>query len=58
MGTPEHAGFLLAMGLQGHLEHGLRTVDDYLYLKAGHSMTTMAILLGEAATHRGTMDVS
>ncbi len=55
--TPEHAGFLLAMGLQGHLRHGLRIHDAWLYLDAGHNMTIMAILLGEAATHRGSMDL-
>jgi len=58
MSTPEHAGFLLAMGLQGHLRHGLKKPDVLLYLDAGHNLTTMAILLGEAATHRGTMDLA
>ena len=57
MSTPEHAGFLLAMGLQGHLKHGIKKPDVHDYLKARHSLTTMAILLGEASTHRGTMDL-
>jgi len=58
MSTPEHAGFLLAMGLQGHLKHGLKKPDVLLYLDAGHNLTTMSILLGEAATFRGSMDLA
>ena len=58
MSTPEHAGFLLAMGLQGHLKHGIKKPDVHDYLKARHSLTTMAILLGEASTHCGTMDLA
>ena len=38
MSTPEHAGFLLAMGLQGHLKHGIKKPDVHDYLKARHSL--------------------
>ena len=51
----EHAGFLLALGLQGHLA-ALAPADHYWYLSQNHDSTTVAILLGMAAAKRGSMD--
>ena len=53
----EHAGFLLALGLQGHLTC-LRTTDFYMYLSQRHHATTAGLLLGLAANHRGKADAS
>ncbi|XXQ32085.1 Anaphase-promoting complex subfamily unit 1 C-terminal domain containing protein [Plasmodiophora brassicae] len=53
--THEHAGLLLALGLQGHLA-GLSRSDLYWYLSKKHDPTTIAVLLGLSASSRGTMD--
>jgi len=53
----EHAGFLLALGLQGHLTC-LRTTDFYMYLSQRHHATTAGLLLGLSANHRGQADAS
>jgi len=54
--TPNHthAGFLFALGLQGHLA-ALTMADIYEYLAQGHDATTVAVMLGLAAAKRGTM---
>eukprot|EP00268_Persea_americana_P044215 TRINITY_DN4466_c0_g1_i1.p1 TRINITY_DN4466_c0_g1~~TRINITY_DN4466_c0_g1_i1.p1 ORF type:complete len:1760 (-),score=299.95 TRINITY_DN4466_c0_g1_i1:451-5376(-) len=49
-----HAGLILALGLHGHL-HVLTIADVYQYLSQEHEITTVGILLGMAASHRGTM---
>ncbi|XP_069677644.1 anaphase-promoting complex subunit 1 isoform X2 [Periplaneta americana] len=53
----EHAGFLMALGLNGHLSN-LAEFNTYEYLIKCHEMTSVGLLLGVAATKRGTMDVS
>ncbi|XP_058110276.1 anaphase-promoting complex subunit 1 isoform X2 [Magnolia sinica] len=52
--TVTHAGLLLALGLHGHLRV-LTIADVYRYLSQEHDTTTVGILLGMAASHRGTM---
>jgi hypothetical protein len=48
-----HAGFLLGMGLFGHLN--VLTITDICdYITQGHEPTTIAILLGVAASKMGT----
>lgn len=53
----EHAGFLLALGLNGHLSK-LSTMNIHDYLCKGNELTRVAVLLGLAAARRGSMDVS
>ncbi|MCJ1477120.1 Anaphase-promoting complex subunit 1 [Lambiella insularis] len=50
-----HAGFLLALGLNGHL----RTIAKWVafkYLTPKHTMTSIGLLLGLAASYLGSMD--
>ena len=51
-----HAGFLLALGLNGHLKE-ISKIMSYTYLTAKHPMTSIGFLLGISASHLGTMDV-
>ncbi|KAG8883968.1 Anaphase-promoting complex subunit 1 [Tulasnella sp. 332] len=51
--TAEHAGFLLGLGLNGHLR-GMYTWHTFSYLTPKHEMTTVAMLLGLAASYVGT----
>ncbi|XP_035209328.1 anaphase-promoting complex subunit 1-like isoform X2 [Stegodyphus dumicola] len=53
----EHAGFLMALGLNGHLSR-LTTLSIHDYLCKGHDLTSVGILLGVSAAKRGTMDLS
>lgn len=53
--TSSHAGLMLALGLQGHLR-SLTTSDIFLYLSMEHELTTIGMLVGLGAAHRGTMD--
>ncbi|KAL1131298.1 hypothetical protein AAG570_010916 [Ranatra chinensis] len=53
---PEHAGFLMALGLSGHLNN-FDQLNMYEYLTKCHEMTSVGLLLGIAASKRGTMDV-
>merc|ERR1712137_1452813 len=55
--SSSHAGFLLGSGLQGHLK-ALKLPKAMQYLKENHPLTSIGILLGLAATYRGTMDIS
>lgn len=48
----EHAGFLMALGLNGHLKD-MAFMDVYEYLVKCHEMTSVGLLLGIAATYRG-----
>ncbi|CAH2041755.1 unnamed protein product, partial [Iphiclides podalirius] len=54
--TTEHAGFLLALGLNGHLKD-MPFMNIYEYLVKCNEMISVGLLLGLAATYRGTMDV-
>ena len=51
-----HAGFMMALGLGGHLE-ALAPSDKYWYLKQNHDPTIVGILLGMAGGKAGTMDL-
>ena len=50
-----HAGFLLALGLNGHLKSVAKWVA-FKYLTPKHTMTSIGLLLGLAASFMGTMD--
>ncbi|MCJ1295138.1 Anaphase-promoting complex subunit 1 [Xylographa carneopallida] len=50
-----HAGFLLALGLNGHLRSIAKWVA-FKYLTPKHTMTSIGLLLGLAASYLGTMD--
>ncbi|KAI1151644.1 hypothetical protein F4825DRAFT_349765 [Nemania diffusa] len=50
-----HAGFLLALGLNGHLKDIAKWVA-FKYLTPKHTMTSIGLLLGLAASYIGTMD--
>ncbi|XP_023752890.1 anaphase-promoting complex subunit 1 [Lactuca sativa] len=49
-----HAGLLLALGLHGHLDV-LNITDIYQYYSQEHESTTAGLMLGLAASYRGTM---
>ncbi|XP_059480357.1 anaphase-promoting complex subunit 1 isoform X2 [Neocloeon triangulifer] len=51
----EHAGFLMALGLNGHLKT-LKNFKIYEYLNKCHEMTSVGLLLGIAASKRGSSD--
>ncbi|KAI1004277.1 Negative regulator of mitosis [Podosphaera aphanis] len=50
-----HAGFLFALGLNGHLKSLAKWVA-FKYLTPKHTMTSIGLLLGLAASYIGTMD--
>jgi anaphase-promoting complex subunit 1 len=50
-----HAGFLLALGLNGHRK-GVAKWVAFKYLTPRHTMTSIGLLLGLAASYMGTMD--
>ncbi|QDZ19822.1 subunit 1 of anaphase-promoting complex [Chloropicon primus] len=52
-----HAGFLMALGLQGHLGC-LSITDIYRYLSQEDDMTTIGVLLGVSAANIGNMDTT
>jgi hypothetical protein len=54
--TSSYSGSLLALGLTGQLSV-LALTKVYDYLAIGHDMTSVAILIGMAASQRGTMHV-
>ncbi|KAJ8719345.1 hypothetical protein PYW08_011520 [Mythimna loreyi] len=54
--STEHAGFLMALGLNGHLRD-MPFMNIYEYLVKCNEMISVGLLLGLAATYRGTMDV-
>ncbi|KAF2353690.1 hypothetical protein FHG87_015551 [Trinorchestia longiramus] len=49
----EHAGFLLGLGLCGHVSD-LSTVGLHEYLSRAHELTSVGLLLGLAAARRGS----
>jgi anaphase-promoting complex subunit 1 len=51
--TPEHAGFLLGLGLTGHLREML-TWHTFGYLTPKHDLTSIGVLLGLSAANVGT----
>ncbi|RCK60895.1 Negative regulator of mitosis [Candida viswanathii] len=51
----QHAGFLLGLGLNGHLKK-LEEWHIYSYLGPKHPLTSVGLLIGMAASLRGTMD--
>lgn len=51
--TPEHAGFLYALGLTGHLREML-TWHTFAYLTPKHDLTSIGVLLGLSAANVGT----
>ncbi|KAG8803051.1 Anaphase-promoting complex subunit 1 [Serendipita sp. 398] len=51
--TAEHAGFLFGLGLNGHLKH-VDTWNTFSYLSPKHDQTSMAMLLGLAASNVGS----
>uniref|UniRef100_A0A8C9U516 Anaphase-promoting complex subunit 1 n=1 Tax=Scleropages formosus TaxID=113540 RepID=A0A8C9U516_SCLFO len=53
----EYAGFLMALGLNGHLTK-LATLNIHDNLTKGHEMTSIGLLLGVSAAKLGTMDMS
>ena len=53
--TTRHAGFLLALGLNGHLKNIAKWVA-FKYLTPKHAMTSIGLLLGLSASYFGTMD--
>lgn len=53
--TNRHAGFLLALGLNGHLKSLAKWVA-FKYLTPKHTMTSIGLLLGLSASYLGSMD--
>ena len=53
--TNRHAGFLFALGLNGHLKSIAKWVA-FKYLTPKHNMTSIGLLLGLSASYLGTMD--
>jgi anaphase-promoting complex subunit 1 len=53
--TYSRAGMLLALGLSGELKT-LSSPNQYRYLCQEHTAIMVALLMGLAASHRGTMD--
>lgn len=53
--SAEHAGFLMGLGLNGHLKN-LSFMSIYEYLVKSDEMTSVGLLLGIAATNKGTMN--
>lgn len=50
-----HAGFLYALGLNGHLKHMAKWLA-FKYLTPKHNMTSIGLLLGLSASYMGTRD--
>ena len=53
--TAQHAGFLLGLGLNGHLK-SLEEWNIFNYLGPKHSYTSIGLLLGMSASLKRTMD--
>lgn len=50
--STEHAGFLMGLGLNGHLRD-MPFMNIYEYLVKCNEMISVGLLLGLAATYRG-----
>ena len=55
--TNRHAGFLLGLGLNGHLRN-IAKWHAYNYLTPKHTMVSIGLLLGMSASFLGTMDAT
>ena len=55
-GQTEHAGFLMALGLNGHLAK-LGKLESFDYLMKGSEPISIGLLLGMSASRLGSMDV-
>lgn len=53
----EHSGFLFGLGLGGHLTE-LERLEAFDYMIKGNELVIVGMLLGIAASKRGTMDVT
>jgi anaphase-promoting complex subunit 1 len=53
--SAEHAGYLLGLGLTGHLR-SMWNWHGYRYLLPKHELTSIAVLLGLGASHAGSGD--
>ncbi|KAK9475926.1 hypothetical protein V1514DRAFT_338485 [Lipomyces japonicus] len=53
--SSQHAGFLLGLGLNGHLKH-LAEWHIYNYLRPKHTLTSVALLIGMSASFLGSMN--
>lgn len=53
----EHAGFLMALGLNGHLKN-LAILNTFDYLAKRHEMTSLGVLLGLSAAFQGTANLT
>jgi anaphase-promoting complex subunit 1 len=51
--TAEHAGYLLGLGLTGHLR-SMWSWHGYRYLVPKHELTSIAVLLGLSSAHAGS----
>lgn len=51
----KHSGFLLAMGLLGHLKK-MTSLDAFEYLNVKDDMTSIGLILGLAASYMGSME--
>lgn len=52
----QHAGFLLGLGINGHLKN-LEEWHIYNYLGPKHPLTSVGLLVGMAASNMGTMNI-
>lgn len=55
--TNRHAGFLLGLGLNGHLK-SIAKWHAFNYLTPKHTMVSIGLLLGLSASYLGTMDTT
>ncbi|KAJ8102476.1 hypothetical protein POJ06DRAFT_244731 [Lipomyces tetrasporus] len=53
--SSQHAGFLLGLGLNGHLKN-LAEWHIYNYLRPKHTLTSIALLLGMSTSYLGTLN--
>lgn len=54
--NPEHGGFLLGLGLTGHLR-SLATYHAFPYMEPRHDFTSVGLLLGLASSFAGSEDI-
>jgi anaphase-promoting complex subunit 1 len=54
--NPEHGGFLLGLGLTGHLRN-LLTYHAFPYMEPRHDYTSIGLLLGLACSYTGSGDL-
>lgn len=55
--SDEHAGFIMALGMLGHLQN-ISAMSIYNYLTKGHDTTSVGVLLGMAAAAQGRRAVA